>query len=178
MALELGTVSLHSRGMDNSSPYTLRPHTAARFLAALFATAVTLACHSTVAPTAEPSAALPAPAAPPAAPQPTASQPVSPDTPLYLVVYRAGPGWPVGDGMPPVLREHFRYLLALQSLGELKMAGPFASERGGAAVFHATDDAAAQAWLEADPAVRSQVFQFELRRWSPVDWEKHAQRAR
>lgn len=79
--------------------------------------------------------------------------------------------------MPPVLREHFQYLLALQRRGELKMAGPFASERGGAAVFHAADDTAARAWLEGDPAVRSQVFQFELRRWSPVDWESHAKRA-
>lgn len=78
--------------------------------------------------------------------------------------------------MPPVLIEHFRYLQALHARGELKQAGPFASERGGAAVFHAADDAAARAWLEADPAVRSQVFQFELRRWSPVDWESHAKK--
>jgi uncharacterized protein YciI len=75
--------------------------------------------------------------------------------------------------MPPVLLEHFRYLLALHRRGELRLAGPFANERGGAAVFQAADDAAAKAWLEADPAVRSQVFQFELRRWSPVDWAKH-----
>lgn len=79
--------------------------------------------------------------------------------------------------MPPVLREHFQYLLALQRRGQLQMAGPFASERGGAAVFRAADDAAARAWLEADPAVRSQVFQFELRRWSLVDWASHASHA-
>ncbi len=76
--------------------------------------------------------------------------------------------------MPPVLRDHFHYLLALHGRGELKMAGPFAKERGGAVVFQAADDAAAQAWVEADPAVRSQVFQFHLRAWSPVDWASHA----
>jgi uncharacterized protein YciI len=79
--------------------------------------------------------------------------------------------------MPPVLRDHFRYLLELHQRGDLKQAGPFGSERGGAAVFAAADDAAARAWLEADPAVRSQVFQFELRRWSPVDWQSHVRKA-
>lgn len=137
--------------MDLTSPCPPRS-TRRGFLAASCALGMTLACHSSVAPAAKPPAAAP----------------------LYLVVYRAGPGWPPGDGMPPVLREHFQYLLALQRRGELEMAGPFTGERGGAAVFHAADDAAARAWVEADPAVRSQVFQFELRGWSPVDWEKHA----
>jgi uncharacterized protein YciI len=72
--------------------------------------------------------------------------------------------------MPPELREHFRYLLGLYQAGALQLAGPFAGEVGGAAVLRARDDAAARALLEADPAVSAQVFDFELRRWSLVDW--------
>jgi uncharacterized protein YciI len=55
----------------------------------------------------------------------------------------------------------------------LKLAGPFTGERGGAVVFTAVDDAAARAVVEADPAVTAQLFAFELRRWSVVDWAQH-----
>jgi uncharacterized protein YciI len=97
--------------------------------------------------------------------------------PTYLVVYRPGPKWPGGDAMPPELRDHFRYLLGLHQAGTLQLAGPFSGETGGAAVVRARDDAAARAVLQADPAVIAQVFDFELRRWSLVDWAAHGERA-
>jgi uncharacterized protein YciI len=102
--------------------------------------------------------------------------PPGPSEPSYLVVYRPGPRWPGGDSMPPELRDHFRYLLGLYQAGALQLAGPFAGETGGAAVLRARDDAATRALLQADPAVIAQVFDFELRRWSLVDWAARAER--
>ena len=96
--------------------------------------------------------------------------------PSYLVVYRPGPRWPEGDAMPAELRDHFRYLIGLHEAGKLQLAGPFASEPGGAALLHAPDDDAARALIQADPAVTAQVFAVELRRWSLVDWSAQAQR--
>lgn len=93
--------------------------------------------------------------------------------PTYLVVYRQGASWPADVAQPEPLREHFRYLLTLYRSGALRLAGPFGSERGGAAVFTASDDAAARAIIQADPAVKAQIFDFELRRWSVVDWAQH-----
>jgi len=95
--------------------------------------------------------------------------------PTYLVVYRPGPGWLDGKPMAEQpLREHGRYLLALHASGALKLAGPFADESGGAAVFAAADDAAALALVRADPTIRDEVFHFDLRRWSLVDWAERA----
>jgi uncharacterized protein YciI len=102
---------------------------------------------------------------------PSGSQPVTPSEHAYLVVYRAGPKWPAGDPLPEPLRQHFRYLSSLHRRGALKFAGPFADERGGAAVLTADDDGSARALLQADPAVQAQVFAFELHRWRWVDWE-------
>jgi uncharacterized protein YciI len=78
--------------------------------------------------------------------------------------------------MPPELRDHFRYLLGLHQAGVLQLAGPFAGEVGGAAVLRTRDDAAARALVLADPAVAAHVFDFELRRWSLVDWAARAER--
>lgn len=95
--------------------------------------------------------------------------------PTYLVVYRPGPGWPEGKPMAEQsLREHGRYLISLHRRGVLRSAGPFADESGGAAVFEAPDDAAALGVVSADPTVQSEVFRFELRRWSLVDWAQLA----
>lgn len=78
--------------------------------------------------------------------------------------------------MPPELRDHFRYLLGLHQAGVLQLAGPFAGEVGGAAVLRTSDDAAARALVQADPAIAAHVFDFELRRWSLVDWAARAER--
>jgi uncharacterized protein YciI len=92
---------------------------------------------------------------------------------VYLVVYRPGEKWLVGQPLEAQpLREHFRYMLTLHREGILRHAGRFADGSGGAAVFAAPDDAAAALVVEKDPAVVSKVFGYDLRRWVWVDWEK------
>jgi uncharacterized protein YciI len=92
----------------------------------------------------------------------------------YLVVYRHGPGWVDGKPMSEQqsMREHFSYYLGLHRKGVLVSAGGFTDESGGAAIFEATDDAAAADVIAADPAVKSTVFRYELQRWKPVAWEE------
>ncbi len=96
----------------------------------------------------------------------------------YLVVYHRGPGW-VDDkpmSQQQSMREHFLYYLGLHRKGLLRSAGGFTDDSGGAAVFEADDDAAAAAIINADPAVTSKVFQFELKRWKPNPWEEISQK--
>ena len=87
--------------------------------------------------------------------------------PTYLVVYRHGPSWLDGKPMreQQSMREHFQYYIGLHRKGLLIAGGGFTDESGGAAVFTAADDAAAANIIAADPAVKSKVFDFELRRW-------------
>jgi uncharacterized protein YciI len=92
---------------------------------------------------------------------------------VYLVVYRPGEKWLAGQPLEAQpLREHGRYMLSLHREGTLRYAGRFADGSGGAAVFAAPDDAAANLIVEKDPAVISKVFAYDLRRWLRVDWEK------
>lgn len=92
----------------------------------------------------------------------------------YLVVYRRGPGWVEGKPMreQPKLLEHFSYYIELHRKGVLLGAGGFTDESGGAAVFEAESDAAANQIINEDPAVTSQVFAFELQRWKLNPWEE------
>jgi uncharacterized protein YciI len=92
---------------------------------------------------------------------------------VYLVVFRPGESWLAGKPLEAQnLREHGRYMLALHREGILRFAGRFADGSGGAAVFAATDDAAATLVVQKDPAVVAKVFDYDLRRWMRVDWEK------
>lgn len=89
----------------------------------------------------------------------------------YLVLYRPGEAWksgtPIGE-LP--LREHGRYMLDLYQRGAMRFAGPFADDSGAAVMIEAEDDEAARALVEADPAVASKIFHFEVHRWSLVPW--------
>ena len=92
---------------------------------------------------------------------------------LYLAIYRPGPNWlPGKPTSAQPLREHGKYMLSLHRAGRLRLAGSFGDEQGGAAAFEADDDAAAQAIVDADPAVVDRVMIAELRRWRVVDWSK------
>ena len=92
---------------------------------------------------------------------------------VYLVVYRPGEKWLVGQPLEAQpLQGHGRYMLSLFREGTLRHAGRFEDGSGGAAVFTAADDAAATAVVEKDPVVASKVFAYELRRWVWVDWAK------
>ena len=93
---------------------------------------------------------------------------------IYLVVYKAGPSWksdvPAGDQ----LRDHGRYMFGLHQKKVLKMAGPFTDVTGGSAVIEAESLAAAQALVEADPAVIGKIFAAEVHAWRHVNWDELA----
>jgi uncharacterized protein len=92
----------------------------------------------------------------------------------FLVIYRPGPAWlpgkPVGE---QPTKEHGRYQLGLYKKGEMKFAGPFTDDAGGAVVLEVADEAAAKAIVAADPGVTSGLFVTEMHPWAPVAWEKY-----
>jgi uncharacterized protein YciI len=89
----------------------------------------------------------------------------------YLVVYSPGPAWTQGLPMRNQgLREHGQYMLGLYEKGILRFAGGFGDDSGGAAAFDASDDAAARALIDADPAVIARKFDYDLHPWTLVDW--------
>ena len=92
--------------------------------------------------------------------------------PVYLVTYRHGPRWAAGKPMAQQAgsREHFNYWLDMYRKGQMRSAGGFTDESGGAAIFEAPDDAAAAAVIAADPAVVRGLFNHELKRWRPNRW--------
>jgi uncharacterized protein len=116
--------------------------------------------------------APPAPA-PPAAPVAPAAAPLR-SAPMYLVIYRAGPAWKAGVPEGEQLRDHGRHMFGLHLKKALKMAGPFSDTTGGAAVLEAESQAAAQALVDADPAVVAKIFVVEVHSWSHVNWDEVA----
>jgi uncharacterized protein YciI len=110
----------------------------------------------------------PAPAAATAAPLRSA--------PMYLVIYRAGPAWKAGVPEGEQLREHGRHMFGLHLKKALKMAGPFVGTTGGAAVLEAESLAAAQALVDADPAIAAKIFVAEVHGWTHVNWDEVAKR--
>ena len=98
----------------------------------------------------------------------------------YLVVYRRGPSWVDGKPMreQQSMREHVLYYVGLHRKGLLIAAGGFTDESGGAAVFEAATDSAAAQIVAADPAVKSNVFGFELQRWKPIHGSRSHKRKR
>ena len=97
---------------------------------------------------------------------------------LYLAVYGPGPAWIPGQPTSAQpLREHGRYILDLHGRGQLRLAGPFPNDPGGAVLFEAEDEASASAIVDADPAVTSGIMVCTLRRWEPLDWTEIAGRA-
>jgi uncharacterized protein YciI len=94
--------------------------------------------------------------------------------PTYLVVYQRGESWERGKPLreQKAIPEHFNYYLELHRKGSLVGAGGFTDESGGAAVFEAKDDTAAEQFIASDPAVLSGTFRYELRRWKLNPWEE------
>ena len=56
------------------------------------------------------------------------------------------------------------------------MAGPFSDTTGGAAVLEAESQAAAQALVDADPAIAAKIFVAEVHSGSHVNWDELANR--
>jgi len=103
-------------------------------------------------------AALSTPQQPPAA---------APARPLFAIVYRAGPTWKPGVPMKDQgLRDHFYYVKALHESGAIVYAGAMGPD-GGLILIHAADQAAAEAVMTNDPAVKTGIFIGEVRRYTP-----------
>ena len=83
---------------------------------------------------------------------------------LYRIVpARAGmPDAPTAEESEAV-SAHFQYLVGLHEQGVVRLAGRTQDEATfGIVIFHAADEAAARALMEADPAVDRGVFIAEL----------------
>jgi uncharacterized protein len=92
----------------------------------------------------------------------------------FLVVYQPGPAWTEGALVTePPLREHGKYLLGLFVKGNMKFAGPFTNNAGGAVVLEAADEPEAVAIVTDDPAVNAGFFVYEVHQWTMVPWEKY-----
>lgn len=89
----------------------------------------------------------------------------------FLVIYKPGPAWLPGKSLAQQpLREHGKYMMSLYSRGDVKMAGPFSDESGGAVVLNVASDADAKSIVANDPAVVAGVFDYEMHHWGLVDW--------
>jgi len=90
----------------------------------------------------------------------------------FLIIYKPGPAWLPGKPLTEQpLGEHGRYMLDLYSQGQLKIAGPFSDDSGGAFVLYAANQDEAKNMVMKDPAVVRGVFIYELHPWTLVDWE-------
>lgn len=67
-------------------------------------------------------------------------------------------------------------MLALYQRGAMRMAGGFSDDSGGAVVLNVSDMESAKAIADADPAVTSGLFVYELRPWRLVAWDEVAAR--
>lgn len=87
--------------------------------------------------------------------------------PMFAIVYRAGPAWKPGVPMKDQgLRDHFYYVKALHERGDIVYAGPMGPD-GGLILIHATDQAAADAIVATDPAVKAGIFVGTVRDFTP-----------
>lgn len=85
--------------------------------------------------------------------------------PLYALDYR----YTDADLRARVRPRHLAYLRSLLEDGTLVMAGPWADGSGALVLFHADDDAQAQAVVDADPyTVEGASAERRLREWTVV----------
>jgi uncharacterized protein len=144
------------------------------FRSSCVALPVLVACLAASAAAQTPAAPTPAPGGPPAATAPAASPIVAPAG--FLVVYKAGPAWKADVSSDVQLRDHGRYMFGLHQKKAMKAGGPFTNGTGGAALIEAESLAAAQAIVDADPAIVTKVFVAEVHAWSHVNWDELAKR--
>lgn len=60
------------------------------------------------------------------------------------------------------MEAHFAYLQAATAAGTVVLAGPCLDDSFGLVIFHAADEAAAQAFMLNDPSVQANVMMAEL----------------
>jgi uncharacterized protein len=108
---------------------------------------------------------------------PAAAEAESPAKTTWLVIYRPGPRWVPGKPIteqPP--KEHGKYLIELFSKGQMKFAGPFMDNAGGAVVLEVASEAEAIALVKGDPAVQKGVFLYDLHPWRLVEWQRYVKK--
>jgi uncharacterized protein YciI len=92
----------------------------------------------------------------------------------YLIVYRPGPAWLSGQPISAQpLKGHGQFLLGLYQLGQLRLAGPFRDDTGGALVLEASNEEQARTIIQSDPAVADGVFTYTLHPWTLLPWERY-----
>ena len=85
---------------------------------------------------------------------------------MYVITYSPGVAWVPGKPiLEQPLTEHTSYLQQLFDEQRLLFAGPFLDNAGGMAVIGVQSEAEAQAIVNSDPAVVSQIFQANLHPW-------------
>lgn len=88
---------------------------------------------------------------------------------LYAIVFRPGPKWKPGKPFieQDKIREHYAYVKGLFRDGHIFAAGGLGAENG-LVLFHAADQAAADAILAADPMIQEGSFLGEVRPFNPA----------
>jgi uncharacterized protein len=61
-----------------------------------------------------------------------------------------------------IMEEHFQYLKLAKESGGVILAGPCLDDTFGIVIFHAEDEAAARAFMFADPSIKANVMMSEL----------------
>ena len=98
-----------------------------------------------------------------------AQEPSTPEvSALFVFMFVPGPKWIAGKPMElQDLGEHAAYHSRLVKEGRSFAAGGFVGQDGGMAIIRAHDFAKAESIRDADPAIRSGVFEVRITRWMP-----------
>jgi len=98
-----------------------------------------------------------------------APAPVAEARVLFALIYRPGPNWRQGKPFREqiAIKEHFAYVKGLFANGQLFSGGGLGDDHG-LVLFHARDQAEANAILAADPMVQAGSFVGEVRRYTPA----------
>jgi len=88
---------------------------------------------------------------------------------LFALIYRPGPNWRPGKPFREqiAIKEHYAYMKALFASGQIFSAGGMGTENG-LVLFHARDQAEAEAVLTGDPMVQAGGFAGDVRPYSPA----------
>lgn len=96
-----------------------------------------------------------------------ASSPSDGSQQLFALIYRPGPKWRPGKPFREqiAIMEHFAYMKGLFAKGQVFSAGGMGSDHG-LVLFHARDQAEAEAVMAADPMIKAGSFTGEVRSYA------------
>lgn len=100
--------------------------------------------------------------------QAEASMPAADKKILFALVYRPGPNWQPGKPFREqiAIKEHYAYVKALFASGQIFSGGGLGTENG-LILFHARDQAEAEAILAGDPMVQAGGFAGDVWPYTP-----------